>query len=147
MVCHLLPVLVMPQTQADVGMKWIKVVISLFLSSATGVCLYFSLMAESKDTKNVLSFMLLPLLLLNILSIIACMPSERELAQGEEYLVDLLVKKPGWQHDHDEAAWVSMGKFIRVGSSLEEPETKPGITPLERLVAIKKQGYWLRPSK
>ncbi|HQR06683.1 MAG TPA: hypothetical protein PLN21_07670 [Gemmatales bacterium] len=138
----------MPQTQADFGMKWFKVTISLLLSSATGVSLYFSLMADSADTRNVLSFVLLPLLLFNILSIIACMPSERELAPiGDEYLVDLLVKKPDWQHDHDANAWVSIGKFIRVGRCPEEPETKPEASPLERLVAIKKQGYWLRPSQ
>jgi hypothetical protein len=148
MECHLLLVLAMPQSQADVGMKWIKVIISLLLSSATGVSLYFSLVADNADTRNVLSFLLLPLLLFNILSIVACIPSERELAPiGDEYLVDLLVKKPDWQHDYDEATWVSMGKFIRVGTNPEEPETKPGITPLERLVVIKKLGYWLRSSK
>lgn len=148
MVCHLSSVLIMPQTQADVGMKWIKVIISLLLSSAPGVCLFFTLTTENSDIRYVLSCMLLPVLLITILTNIVWFASEREvLPIPEEYLENLLVKKPDWQHDHDANAWVSMGKFISAGSVPDEHETKPAVSPLERLVAIKKQGYWLVSSK
>ena len=65
--------------------------------------------------------------------------SPNTVAKGD--LEHLLHNKPTRQKQTEQAARVSLGRFIRVGSP--KPPSSTTEDPFERLVTIKKQGDWL----
>jgi len=93
---------------------------------------------------------LLFLLLVSLMLHFDC-PSESYVSPPSQDDVEHLLQfKSDWQHEYDENASVSMGKFISVGpcpDGLDEKVSATTTSQLERLVAIKKQGYWLSSSK
>ena len=130
---------------------WIKVISSVFLLFAAGVIIYFSLTELPSSKVWLVNFLLLPLLLLAIGINFTNFSSFKDVVSQDKHDLDhLLLRKPDWQHDVDAGTWVSLGKFIRVGlypDGLDEKVSVTTTSPLERLVAIKKQGYWLPSSK
>ena len=130
---------------------WIKVISSVLVIFASGIVIYYSLTEPQPFAGWYVNHLMLPLLILTIFVSFTNFSNFKEEANEDKQDLDhLLVRKPGWQHDDDTNTRVSLGKFISVGNCPDEFHAKMLATttsPLERLVAIKKQGYWLTSSK
>ncbi len=134
-------------SRKEVVETWIKATSSTLLLFAAGIVIYFSLTEAPSSKAWLVNFLLLPLLLLTFSINFANFSNLTDVVNQDKHDLDhLLVRKPDWQHDIDAGTWVSLGKFISVGPCPVEFEATT-TSPLERLVAIKKQGYWLVPSK
>lgn len=127
---------------------WIKVISSVLVIFASGIVIYISLTESQPLAGWLVNHLMLPLLFLTFFINFTNLSHYREEAYEDKHdLEHLLVRKPDWQNGDDTDARVSLGKFISVGNCPDEIHAiiqSTTTSPLERLVAIKKQGYWLR---
>jgi hypothetical protein len=130
---------------------WIKVICSVFVIFASAIVVYISLTESQPLVGWFANHMMIPLLLLTFLVNFTTFSSSKEEAYEDKHdLEHLLVRKPDWQHDVDDGTGMSLGKFASVGSCPDEVHARIlaiASSPLERLVAIKKLGYWLKSNK
>ena len=129
---------------------WIKVISSVLVIFTSGIVIYISLTESQPLVVWLVNHLMLPLLFLTFFVNFTNFSNYKEEAYEDKHDLDhLVVRKTDWQHD-DPNTRVSLGKFICVGNCPDEFHAKILATttsPLERLVAIKKLGYWLTSNK